>query len=747
MAKKRKARGRREDDLDAEGKAESAPVNRWQSALLAAFVALIVARTFVPEDGGGQQGHGVPFAVLWLALAAAWFLGECRRNAMRVRFGTIDAIVVAFFAWHTLTAAFAIATGNPRSAINVLWDWIAMGLVYLLARQIVWSPREIRSTLVVMIGLAAGMSAVALHQYFVTLPKDIAAYDAAKHSLQALFEQTGQWLPEGSSVRQQFEARLDSRLPTAAFALSNSLAGFLVTWLVVLLGIAFVLRSVPRVAASLGIATAMLVAIVLAGSRTAGLAAVIGVGMLIVDLVATHQLPTKWRHGLVAAFGAAVLAAAAVATTSAGKSALAAAWRSLAFRLEYWHATLAMIGDYPLFGCGPGQFQDTYTTYKLVGAAEEIQDPHNWPLEVAATAGIPAAILLVTALAAIAVRSFLVAQVAATNKDGLFISDNPAAVDAPIFGGVIGVVLGTALAWLIGYPISQTHVILLVAAIVGAWFLWKDWAADGKLPMRLPLIAAATLLVNLLAAGGIGYPSVADSLWLLLAVQMNVVDISGTASTSTSVTSTANHRSATWLRWAIGAALAAAFVVAVRYEYVPVMACRTQLAIADEALAKGQGGIARAALAAARAADPWSPIAVARLADQKFADYEQSSSEDLLRELAAADERTHELAPRRSRFWAQSAGFAEAIFHRTSRVEYRNAAERFLLRAIELYPASAPTHAQAATFWKAVGDATRARREAAEALRLDDAMRDAGHVDRTLRPDVRREIESIASDS
>ena len=66
-----------------------------------------------------------------------------------------------------------------------------------------------------MLGLACGLSATAVHQYFVTIPADLRSYEAAKDSTESLYEQTGQWMPPGSSVRQQFENRLNSRLPGA----------------------------------------------------------------------------------------------------------------------------------------------------------------------------------------------------------------------------------------------------------------------------------------------------------------------------------------------------------------------------------------------------------------------------------------------------------------------------------------------------------------------------------------------------
>ena len=91
--------------------------------------------------------------------------------------------------------------------------------------------------------------------------------------------------------------------------------------------------------------------------------------------------------------GAAAVALLAILGASTGaldREVFSEAGKSLGYRMQYWQSTLSMIHDHPLLGVGPGQFQDHYTTYKLPEASEEVQDPHNFLLEVWATAGTPA---------------------------------------------------------------------------------------------------------------------------------------------------------------------------------------------------------------------------------------------------------------------------------------------------------------------------------------------------------------------
>ncbi len=712
---------------------DSPPPDRWQTALLAVFVSLVVARTFVPEDPGGKMGHGAPLDVLWIVLAGAWLLRQLRSDKLRLRFGWPDVVVLALVGWYAVTAIAAMQSGSPRPAMNVLADWVAMGLVFLLARQILETERDVRAMIVVMIGLSCGMSAVAVHQYFVTIPADVAAYDAAKGSVEALYDATGQWLEPGSSERMRFEARLDSRLPAATFALSNSLAGFLVPWLVMLIGIVFDLRRRTLVIISLVVATLMMVCIWFTGSRTAGVAVIAGLVLLAVDRASNLKSSRKsWTVAIAGLVVIAAAAAAILAGTPIGERVASAAWRSVAFRVEYWQATLAMISDFPLLGCGPGQFQDTYTAYKLIGAAEEIQDPHNWLLEVWATSGAPAAILFVAMIGAVAARTLRTHHATQATST----ADSSSAPDAAVFGGIGGVVFGTALAWLTGFPIARMHLLFFVAAIVGVWFLLGGWRRDGRRLLRLPLIAALALLVNLLAAGGIGFPAVADSLWLLLAMQLNALGAPADGSRSVAAPKS--------VRWLAGLALAAILATAIRLEYIPVMGNRLQLATADAARAAGQAGPYREALEAALAADPWSTTAATQLAAQRFADYQSLPTATQIRSLAEADARARELAPRRSGVWAQSADFAAAIFRDTQDVEYRKAAEGYYARALALYPTNADLQAEVAKFWQSLDDVQRAREAATEALRLDDATRDAGHRDRVLGDTLRQELESLA---
>ena len=158
----------------------------------------------------------------------------------------------------------------------------------------------------------------------------------------------------------------------------------------------------------------------------------------------------------------------------------------------------------------------------------------------------------------------------------------------------------------------------------------------------------------------------------------------------------------------------------------------------------GRADQVRAALEAATVADSWSPEAAARLAAQRFADYQALSTPTQRQILQDADASARRLAPHRSSAWAQSAEFAAAIHRDSGSVEDLDAASRYFERAIELFPSNAELRTKAAKFWQAVGANDRARDAAAEALRLDDLMRTSGHNDRVLNPAVRQEMETIA---
>ncbi len=71
---------------------------------------------------------------------------------------------------------------------------------------------------------------------------------------------------------------------------------------------------------------------------------------------------------------------------------------SVRFRAQYWLSTIAMIHDHPWFGVGPGGFRIAYPFYRAESAAEVVADPHNWLLELFATAGIPGGFMFLVAL-------------------------------------------------------------------------------------------------------------------------------------------------------------------------------------------------------------------------------------------------------------------------------------------------------------------------------------------------------------
>ena len=87
---------RRSGQIDAEiARRDDGPrVDRWKTTLLAALVALVVARTFVPEDPAAGGGTAHRSTCVWLMLAGAGCIYQLRGGQLQFRFGWPDALVV-----------------------------------------------------------------------------------------------------------------------------------------------------------------------------------------------------------------------------------------------------------------------------------------------------------------------------------------------------------------------------------------------------------------------------------------------------------------------------------------------------------------------------------------------------------------------------------------------------------------------------------------------------------------------------
>jgi hypothetical protein len=701
---------------------------------LLGLVTLLAARPFVPEDPGGQAGYGVAFVLLWLLLAAWWIAHRMRTQQSLGRLDAADWIMLGFVGWHTLAAAVATSSGSPRPAVTMLWEWIGMGLTFLLARRIITRSVAARGTTAVMIGLAVGLSLLALQQKFVVMPRDFEAFEHAKHDPVKLYELSGQWLPPGSPELSRFENRLRSQQPSATFALTNSLAGFLVPWSIIF--VAAMLDYSTRLAVGWirfvagGLALLLIaLALLLTGSRAAILSAAIGVTVV----GAMHALKTYRGTMLLKSVGIlsvlALCGAIFAVTSEAGRNSLDAAGRSLAFRAEYWRATLEMIADRPFLGVGPGQFQDAYTRYKLPTASEEIQDPHNWLLEIVATSGALAGMLL------IGVLLVFVWRITRPNRiDAGALEPPSGGLQEPALGAACGLVIGQALAFANGFTPSLSQLPIVSIGFGAMWWILRPWVRAGTFDPSTVLVAVAALLLNLAAAGGIGYPSISESLWLLVAIGVG---------TPTSQPDLGGNVRRT-LGFAALATCAGLFAAAYVTSYEPVTTSRGWLARADYQFQSGSAKQHAAAIEAAVAADGWSYTAQRRLVALRLAEYQQQPNRERLKKVQEATHQMLAIAPRKSGAWQYASEVAQAIYNQSGDSQQLATAIDHQRQAIERYPTSSQAHFQLATLLDQAHDSAVALSAAKEALRLDKQMEAAGHSDRRLSPAQQRELRDIS---
>jgi O-antigen ligase len=500
---------------------------------------LISARAYWPselnlklEGSTGLHWAQAMLLVTGLALAAALAGGS-----LRLRWSWTDAAAMALWVMVGLSTASA---ADRRAAINLAWEWGAVGLAYLLIRNL---PRTRDESAMIAAGLVATAVAVAvygLYQVVVEYPIMQAYYRANLHAV--LLERG---ITPGSPAHKLFEQRaLASSEPMSTFALTNSLAGFLVGPLVLCLAMGGeAMRNLTAGGRRLGTvalaavpALALLVCLLLTKSRSAYIGLAVGLAMLVAR---------QWRRASPRSMALAVLAvvvvvaglvAVGLATRRLDREVLTESGKSLRFRRQYWVGAWGVIAESPRafwLGRGPGNFGGPYLLHKLPDASEDVVDPHNLVLEVWATAGAPAALALLTALA-LAFRNLLGPAVPTATKvpdsDPSPLVNDPAPPPSRARWLLVSAGAGWLMVVLVGVdtglgnPGFFTRWMILgfawIMAVLFGSLLWRSL----DVPAAGLGAGAVALVVNLLAAGGIGISAVSLMLWMLIALGLNLRD-------------------------------------------------------------------------------------------------------------------------------------------------------------------------------------------------------------------------------
>jgi hypothetical protein len=720
--------------------------------LVGGFVAACVARPLVPCEGVSWLGDGHAFTMLLLLLTAGYLVLAVRRGGFTRRVHLVDVAVAALVMIAVTSATLGVLTtlfdfgasaelemrvSNPRLATNMLWEWVGLGLVYFLARQLVAEWSDARALVVVMIALGVVLSAYGLWQVFVSLPAERAAYAADPDEA---LRRLGQWFPPGSPERARFEDRLNSTEPLATFALTNSLAGYLAAWLVLALGVAwgFVRQlagdrwRMARVAALAASIAVMLACLVLTKSRTAYLAMALGL-VLLPLLNPDWRRMLNWRWLAAAGLVLAIFVAAAVAVGGVDANVLTEAHKSLGYRWEYWQATLDMISQFPILGVGPGDFQNYYTQYKLPEASEEIRDPHNFLLEVWSTAGTFAFLALTVVLAGFAWQTWELADSDVGDNPGEA-KPSPAAMYAAACGGAAGVLFAYFAGLPFGFVLGAGQIVaalVLGAAVVAT--LWP-WIAGGTLPPRLPALGVAVLAVHWLAAGGFSFPGVAETFWILLALGINQGRISTVPAPA----------SGFWQRLGpvVGLALVVvALVACYNTAFLPVLRTRAALAEAEDARLTDEE---RAELlVSAEAADPFSADAATALAELCMKNLRKDpDSETWGRRFLDVTATIVTLNGHSSAAWRQIAEWYRELYAIDPSPEIADRIRQLARGAAILYPNSAAIQAEYAVALEEFGNHKEARRVAALALELDGRT---PHKDKKLSDSLKSRVAALAA--
>lgn len=673
---------------------------------------LCVATPLVSSEGSPERGAELWLAVAWCLLLVLWGARALAQPTLVIRWSWVESLLIGFLVWLALSTWMVAGEGNLRAAFNGFWDHAHLLIAYFLIRQWIVTDRLRHALLTGMIGVAVLISAFSIYQYRVILPANVAAYEANPDQL--LIENGIDPAPD-NPVRTLFESRLRSTEPTGMFTLTNSLAGFLVPWL--LLSIGWLKNSLAapidwkRVA---GLAVGILfmgTCLLLTKSRTAWLATLLGLGLIGLYGSAVGRR-VSWRIPVIGMSDLLGLFMLSFAIGVLDVEVLSEAPKSVVYRLQYWQGAAEIVAHHPFFGCGLGNFQGYYPQFMLPMASETVADPHNFVFEIWAAAGTPALFLFLAAMVAWAREVALARNTSAASADpGLLEESSPS--DRPILLGAIMAPFFAPFLQMIMQEV-QLDFTPLIVGIIPALFVG---AVVAKTPITRDLrlwlaIAAAVLVVNLLAAGGISFPSVAGSLYLLAAVAL--------PSQKVIVWEDTKLKSVPLVVALVG------LLVVIYLGIQPVTARKTDMALAMTAAQRADYNTMKEYAEAAAVADPWSkdgPLTLANVYFQSWINSPQAPAQvrqEYLNRFESALDDVFQRAGNSFPLHESAGNWWLDIYRQSNNPDHILSAVDHYQDAARLYPNRAMHHAQLAWALHLANIPAESVQEADEALRLDE---------------------------
>ena len=453
-----------------------------------------------------------------------------------------------------------------------------------------------------------------------------------------------------------------------------------------------------------------------------------------------------------------LLVGAGLAAGRLDRAVLTQSTMSLRYRWEYWVGAWRVITEKPyrVFwgGHGPGNFTALYLRHKLPQSSEEIFDPHNLFLEVWSTAGLPALVALVSALGLafwnLLLRPSSPGQEPATEGEPLV--PKPAAESGAPPRSARWLLIAAGGGWLVAVLLGHLNPfegdllerwLILGAAWLGACVvsvpLWRRVA----IPSWAFGAAALSVVVNLLAAGGIGLPAVALMLWLMIALGLNVSEDRAPGRLRV-----AGGRVTGFGLALVWASLIGTFAGAI----APFWKAEAAMAEAETALQARPPQFEKAEAAYQRAVDadhglprPWLGLAFEKYEEWRF----RGARIDDLRWKSIPFSLAEAVTPPRNPYsWNLHHERAQVMRQLLKElgpnlkpkelITYQGNIVEAFRRASRLYPTNATLHAELAESSAEIGKFDDALKEAREALKYDGLT---PHQDKKLTPRLRKRLE------